>query len=196
MLKYVERDLVKLRYNYDHTSNAISGATVAPISASVVQNSNKVLFDVKLNDVKATSLTDTESSDCYIDKTCAKEHAHQIYDIIDERTLVEVTVKMSIQRQCIAKLNIANNEYPNVVFHVLNNLATNVIIGKKIFQELSQVTFSFDGSRPALKLNELAKMCVPYPKLFSHLSKDCRPIADKPRRFSRDNAEFIQEKTK
>ena len=39
-------------------------------------------------------------------------------------------------------------------------------------------------------------MCVPYPKLFSHLSKDCRPIAVKPERFSKDDAEFIHEETK
>ena len=78
-------------------------------------------------------------------------------------TLAEASVKMPIQGQCIAKLNIANNEYPNVVFHVLNNLATDVVIGEKIFQERSKVTFSFDGNRSALTLNGLAKMCVPYP---------------------------------
>ena len=111
-------------------------------------------------------------------------------------TVAETSVKMPIQGQCIAKLNIANNEYPNVVFHVLNNLATDVIIDKKIFQEHLQVTFSFGGSRPALTLNGLAKTCVPYPKLFSHLSKDCKPIADKPRKFSKNDAEFIHEETK
>ena len=194
--KVCRKRLIKLRYNRDHTSNAISKTTLAPISASVVQNSNKVLFDVKLNGVKARSLMDTGSSDCYIDKRFAKAHTLKIYDKIGEVTLAETSVKMPIQGQCIAKLNIANNEYPNVVFHVLNNLATDVIIGEKIFQEHSKVTFSFDGSRPALTLNGLAKMCVPYPKLFSHLSKDCKPIADKPRRFSKDDAEFIHEETK
>ena len=185
-----------MRYNHDHTSNAISGATLAPISASVVQNSNKVLFDIKLDGVKARSLMDTGSSDCYINKRFAKAHTLKVYDKIGEVTLAETSVKMLIQGQCIAKLNIANNEYPNVFFHVLNNLATDVIIGEKIFQEHSKVTFCFDGSRPALTLNGLAKMCVPYSMLFSHLSKDCKPIGDKPRRFSKDHAEFIHEETK
>ena len=45
---------------------------------------------------------------------------------------------MPIQRQCIAKLNIANNEHPNVVFYVLNNLATDGMIGEKIFPEHSR----------------------------------------------------------
>ena len=37
-------------------------------------------------------------------------------------------------------------------------------------------------------------MCVRYSKLFSHLSKDCRPVADKRRRFSKDDAKFIHKK--
>ena len=185
-----------MRCNRDHTSDAIRKTTFAPISASVVQNSSKVLFDVKLNGVKARSLMDTGSSDCYVDKRFAKAHTLKIYDKIGEVTLAETFVKMPIQGQCIAKLNIANNKYPNVVFHVLNNLATDVIIGEKICREHSKVTFSFDGSRPAPTINGLAKMCVPYSKLFSHLSKGCKPIADKPRRFSKDDAEFIYEETK
>ena len=122
-----------MRYNRDHKSNAISGATLAPISASVVQNSNKVLFDVKLNGVKARSLMDIGSSDCYINKRFAKAHTLKIYGNIGEMTLAETSVKMPIEGQCIAELKIANNEYPNVVFHVLNNLATLVTIGEKIF---------------------------------------------------------------
>ena len=89
----------------------ISGATLAPLSASVVQNSNKVLLDVKLNGVKPRSLMDTGSSDCYIDKRFAKAHTLKIYDKIGEVTLAETSVKMPIQGQCKAKLNIANNEY-------------------------------------------------------------------------------------
>ena len=194
--KVCRKRLIKLRYNRDHPSNAISGATLAPISASVVENSNKVLFDVKLNSVKARSLMDTGSSDCYIDKRFVKAHTLKIYHKIGDVTLAETSVKMPIQGQCTAKLNNANNEYPNVVFYVLNNLATDVIICEKIFQEHSKVTFSFDGSRPALTLNGLAKKCVTYPKLFIHLSKDCKPIADKPRRFLKEDAEFIHEETK
>ena len=66
--KACRKRLIKLCYNRDHTSNAFSGVTLAPISSSVVQNSNKVLFDVKLSSVKARSLMRTGSSDCHIDK--------------------------------------------------------------------------------------------------------------------------------
>ena len=37
---------MKLRYNRDHTSNAIGGTTLAPISASAVQNLNRVFVNI------------------------------------------------------------------------------------------------------------------------------------------------------
>ena len=53
---------MKLHSNRDHTSNEISGAALAAISASVVQNLNEVLSNVKLNGVKAKLFMDTGSS--------------------------------------------------------------------------------------------------------------------------------------
>ena len=70
-----------------------------------------------------------------------------------------------------------NNEYSDVTFNVLDNLATDVIIGEKIFKENESVTFTFEGHRPPLTLNALMKMSIPFPKPFSHLSENCRPVA-------------------
>ena len=72
---------------------------------------------------------------------------------------------------------------------------TDGIIGEKIFQELKKVIFNFDGSRLPLMLNALSKMAVPYPRLFSHLAKNCCPIADKTRKYSKEDADFIRAET-
>ena len=97
--------------------------------------------------------------------------------------------------QCFVNLYVECNEYNNVAFNVLNNLSTDVIIGEKIFQEHKKVIFNFDGSRPPLMLNALSKMAVPYPRLFSHLDKNCRPIADKTGKYSKEDADFIRAET-
>jgi len=102
---------------------------------------------------------------------------------------------MPIRGQCIATLNVKGNDYPNVVFNVLNTLATDVIIGEKIFKQHEKVVFSFEGARPTLTLNALSKMMVPYPKLFNHLSKDCKPVADRTRKYSKEDREFIRLET-
>jgi len=46
-----------------------------------------------------------------------------------------------------------NNEYSDVTFNVLDDLATDVIIGENIFKEHESVTFTFEGHRPPLTLN-------------------------------------------
>ena len=38
-------------------------------------------------------------------------------------------------------------------------------------------------------------MSVPFPKPFSHLSENCRPIADKPRKYSQADLHFIHDET-
>ena len=38
-------------------------------------------------------------------------------------------------------------------------------------------------------------MAVPYPRLFSHLAKNCRPIADKARKYSIEDADFNRAET-
>ena len=58
------------------------------------------------------------------------------------------------------------------------------------------VTFTFEGHRPPLTLNALKKMSVPFPKPFSHLSENCRPIADKPRKYSQADLHFIRDETR
>ena len=88
-----------------------------------------------------------------------------------------------------------NNEYSDVAFNVLDNLATDVIIGVKIFKEHQSVTFTYEGHRPPLTSNALKKMSVPFPKPFSHLGENCRPIADKPRKYSQADLHFIRDET-
>ena len=139
---------------------------------------------------------DTGSSDCNIDKHFADTHCFDIKPIFGEVTLAETFVRMPISGQCTATLVVKGNNYTNVVFNVLNNLSTDVIIGEKIFQQHEKVVFSFNGARPALTLNALTKMLVPYPKPFSHLTEDCKPIADRARKYSKDDKDFINQETK
>jgi len=138
---------------------------------------------------------DTESSDCYIDRRFADKHSLNIRRAVGEVTLAETSVLMPIRGQCITHLLVENNKYRDVTFHVLDNLATEVIIRKKIFKEHESATFTFEGHRPPLTLIALKKMSVPFPKPFSHLSENCRPVADKPRKYSQADLYFICDET-
>ena len=56
--------------------------------------------------------------------------------------------------------------------------------------------FSFNVARPALTLNALTKMLVTYSKSFSHLTEDCKLTADRARKYSKDDKDFINQETK
>ena len=137
----------------------------------------------------------TGSSDCYIDRRFADKHFFSIRRAVVVVTLAETSVSMPIRGQCITHLLVENHKYSDVTFIVLDNLATDVIIGEKIFKVHESVTLTFEGHRPPLTLNPLKKMSVPFPKPFSHLSEDCRPIANKPRKSSQADLHFIRDET-
>ena len=172
---------------------AIQGPKLATLSSSETSNNIRVLCNVKIKGVVAKSLMDTGSFDCYIDRRFANKHSLNIRRAVGEVTLAETSVRMPIRGQCITHW--LNNEYSDVAFNVLDNLATDVIIGVKIFKEHQSVTFTYEGHRPPLTSNALKKMSVPFPKPFSHLGENCRPIADKPRKYSQADLHFIRDET-
>jgi len=174
---------------------AIQGPKLATFSASEISNNTWVLCNVKINGIVAKSLLDTGSSDCCTDRRFADKHSLNIRRAVGEVTLAETSVRMPIRDQCITHLLVENNEYSDVTLNVLDNITTDVMIGKKIFKEHDSVTFTFEGHRPPLTLNALKKMSVPFPKPFSHLSENCRPVADKPRKYSQADLHFIRDET-
>ena len=139
---------------------AIQGPKLATLSASETSNNTRVLCNVKINGIVTKSLMDTESSDCYIDRRFADKHSLNIRRAVGEVTLAETSVLMPIRGQCITHLLVENNKYRDVTFHVLDNLATEVIIRKKIFKEHESATFTFEGHRLPLTLNAVKKMTV------------------------------------
>jgi len=122
---------------------AIQGPKLVTLSASETSNNTQVLCNVKINGIVAKSLMDTGSSDCYIDRRFADKHSLNIRRAVGEVTLAETSVRMPIRGQCITHQLVENNEYSDVTFNVLDNLATDVIIGE-IFKEHESVTFTFE----------------------------------------------------
>ena len=92
-------------------SSAISGPTLAIVSASVSHNLLKVLCDVTVDGIPAKSLMGTGSLDCYIDKDFADTHCFGIKPISGEVTLAETSVRMPISGQCTATLVLKGNNY-------------------------------------------------------------------------------------
>ena len=59
-----------------------------------------------------------------------------------------MSVRMSIRGQCTAALNVKGNDYSDVVFNVLNNLATDVKIGKIVSSNMKTWFLVFNAIAP------------------------------------------------
>ena len=64
----------------------------------------KAVSNVKINGLKATSLMDTGSSDCYINRSFAEKHSLAVQNFAGEVTLAETSVRMPVFGQCIVNL--------------------------------------------------------------------------------------------
>ena len=72
----------------------------------------------------------------------------------------------------------------------MGNLCADIILGQVFMERHKSVVFTFNGKELALQVSALKPMKVTLPSLFTHLSSDCKPIAVKSRRHSKDDEEI------
>ena len=72
----------------------------------------------------------------------------------------------------------------------MGNLCAYIILGQDFMERHKSVVFTFNGKELALQVCALKPMKVTLPSLFTHLSSDCKPIAVKSRRHSKDDEEI------
>ena len=99
--------------------------------------------------------------------------------------------KTQIAEKVTVNLMIEENEYRNVKLYVMEDLCIDMILGLD-FQSLHEsVTLKLGGKKPPLIICGLSTLEVEAPSLFENLSPDCKPVAAKSRRYSRDDRKFI-----
>ena len=76
----------------------------------------------------------------------------------------------------------------------MENFCADIILGQD-FMERQSVVFTFNGKELTLQVCVLTPIKVCPLSLFMHFSSDCKPIAVKLRRHTKDDEEFIEEKT-
>ena len=92
----------------------------------------------------------------------------------------------------MTSVNIEQREYDTVDFSILPDLCADVILGMPFLKRHEDVTLSLGGDQPGLNICGLTRISVTQPKLFSHLTPDCHPIATKSRRFNPIDSKFIE----
>ena len=95
------------------------------------------------------------------------------------------------------------NHHKSTRLGVLKDLCSDIIIDHDFKKKHKRVNIEFRGNKPELIIPNSAPICavnaatIDEPSLFLNLLPDCKPIASKSRRFSKDDQDFIhQEVTK
>ena len=104
-------------------------------------------------------------------------------------TITKGTVRISI--------SLLDREY-ELEFDVMERRCADVILGQSFLSKHSEVSFVMEGSDASLKIKQehvlsVAAANVKPPRLFKFLSSDCKPIACRPRQYSKEELKYIDE---
>ena len=164
-------------------------------------------------------MVDTGSGRTFIGHKLARNRKLVIFEKQSTIPLADKKSVAKIVGEVIVDIDINGGLHKNAVVEVIQDLCTDVIIGRDILGEHSKVVLNFNGPREDLvigaiepdptsdpqvnnsNLQNVSKtpsqtfgtMNISPPPLFTHLSKNIKPVAIKSRQQSQANAAFIKE---
>lgn len=92
---------------------------------------------------------------------------------------------------CKLKFNLNNRNFEER-FLIMPNLCSDILLGLVFLRKISKLTFNFGGEYDPITVGALPCFNIEAPRVFSHLSSDCIPIATKSRKFNRYDEIFIE----
>ena len=157
------------------------------------------IVDSVINGRKFSTLVDTGSSKSYIDYSIACALNLKICPSSLEVGFAQASVKRQAMGICFVDLHLNNRLYKNVELYVLKDLCSHILLGKDFQQKHKRVVFELNGPEADLVIKgnhfgdycAVAKANIQCPPLFNNLTKDCKPVATKSRRHSKDDMKFI-----
>ena len=190
------------RQQQQHCRNVTAAIwpTLATTSEAANGNKTNAFCNIKIKSSKIKALIDTGSLSCsFIDKKLAQRMKLCIIPAVGEVSLANATVTSKVEGQCFVDFKLQNRHYDNVKLYVLDNLCAQVILGQDFMEQHNSVVFKFGGDKPSLivsSVSALTTMNVPPPRLFEHLTPDCKPVAVRSRKQTPDNKKFISDEIK
>ena len=151
------------------------------------------MTDVEINKQSVQGVADSASSYSFIHPNCAKSLG-LIMTPTNNKPKISMASKSltaEVQGYCEIQLKVKDRTYDNFKLFILPNLCTNLILGLDFLSLHESITMKYGGSQPPLTVCGLSTLKVEPPALFSNLTPNCRPIADKSRNYSQEDREFI-----
>ena len=186
------------------TTAAVFSPASCSITAACPNSLSQASVNVSVNRNTLPALIDSGSSDSFISQTVAKQQNLKIHPSKQNISMSLTSLKTHVIGHCFADIDLNQHVYTCTRLGVPKDLCSDIILGHDFQKEKEheRVTIEFGGSKPELIVPNSTPVCavsaatIDEPSLFSNLLPDCKPIASKSRRFSKDDQDFIQEASK
>ena len=112
-----------------------------------------------------------------------------VYPTKENVTMSTSALTTKMLGYCFTDIVLKERLYSNVKLYILPSLCADIILGQNWQAQHESVTIHYRGL--FIKVCGLTAVDVDCPPLFQYLSPDCKPIATKSRRYSKEDREFI-----
>ena len=145
------------------------------------------------------TLLDTGSSKNFVNSVVARNFITEGLPLGFSVGMAQSSTKVEVHKICKVDINMLGHTYTGINLYVMENLCVDILLGREFMKLHKFVNFAFGGNRDGLivpKHTECAVVAadINTPSLFASLSKDCKPIATKSRRFNQKDREYIKSK--
>ena len=155
-------------------------------------------MDVLVNNHPAKALLDTGASENFINESLV-ERLGVIYEKrYSNVTMVSKELRLATSRRASLTLTLFGKTYNNTYMDVMANACADVILGQKFLGKHETVKFEFGGNEGVLSVPakthnyvSLAVTAVDSPRIFEHLTSECKPIATRSRNYTNEDQRFI-----
>ncbi|XP_047518905.1 uncharacterized protein LOC125058798 [Pieris napi] len=160
------------------------------ITAASPYSLYKATVPAYIRDIRAEALLDTGSSISFINDSFARLCGLKRKSCNQIISMASLNHTSQVEGQTLQSLKIGNHKYDNVNLLIVKNLCADIIIGHDVLKEHSSLEFSFGGPKHPLQVCNVAEASVPAVPLFANVSPNCKPIAIKSRRHSKEYRNF------
>ena len=179
------------------TRTEISASILSPnILLASIGDLSQSTIAVKIGTSEYSALVDTGSTESFISSSVVRSLDVIIHPSNSVVSMASTSHQIKVPGYCTVDLVVDGELYAKTKLSVMENLCKEIILGQDFMKLHDSIHVKFGGSKPPLTICGLTAFTISPPRLFEHLSSDCKPIATKSRRYSEPDRLFIREEVK
>ncbi|KRX25486.1 Retrovirus-related Pol polyprotein from transposon gypsy [Trichinella nelsoni] len=167
-------------------------ATLASVGSTFPHSLAKAVVKILLCGKEINCMIDSGSSESFIHPEVFKRLGLKTIPSSEPISMASSALPIKALGCITVDLKVQDRLYKSFLLRVLPHLCADVILGQDFHRMHESVTLNYGGNLPPLIICGIATLRVDPPKLFAHLTPDCRPIATTSRKFSAEDTNFIR----